>query len=89
MVRITVNGVSVECELSEVAAITAALSGSDQAREGDSRPGERRRENPSDGTTQSRVQEFRRIRAQYTDVPVETHAGKLVKGDIRRRSAEA
>ena len=91
-VTITVNGITVECELEDVAAVTAQLGGAGGVGQDDggaSRPGERRRENPTDATTQARAEEFRRIRSKYTNRSVEQVAGAKLPRDPRRRTAEA
>lgn len=89
-VTVTVNGVSVDCDLSEVAAVTAALGGSTTPPIDDVvRPGERRRENPTDTTQQARAAEFRKIREQYTSVPVSEVAARGVPSDSRRRTPNA
>lgn len=92
-VTITVNGVTVSCDVSEVAAVTAALAGSGLAGrsndddDGGPRPGERRRENSTNATQSARAEEFRRIRAQHTTKTVREVAGAKLPRDSRRRDA--
>ncbi len=93
-VTIVVGGVSVTCDVSEVAQVTAALAGSGLAAAssddgGGSRPGERRRENPDDATQRGRAEEFRKIRGNYTSKSVEEVAAAGLPRDTRKRTPHA
>lgn len=92
-VKLTINGITVECDVSEIESVTAALSGVRAAINfddgGDLRPGERRRENPSSAAQQDRAAEFRRIREAHTSIPIETQVGRKVPKDSRKRSPSA
>lgn len=87
-VTVTVNGVTVECELADVAAVTAALGGGGSTSDdGDLRPGERRRR--GDAGQQESAEEFRRIRGKYTQDSIEKVAGRSLPRDPRKRTALA
>lgn len=87
-VTVTVNGVTVECALEDVAAVTAALGGGgSDSDDGDLRPGERRRRGNA-GQEESAA-EFRRIRANHTKKSLADVAGAMVRSDVRRTTPYA
>jgi hypothetical protein len=90
-VTITVRGITVRCALEDVATVTEQLGGLPEAEdEYDGvvlRPGQRRREEPSNERVQARTEEFRAIRAKFTGKTVEQVAGARVRSDPRKRTA--